>query len=299
MEQMQQIRQELEAMKARLEAAEARAAKAEAAAQAADDYRQIVNAMMGHVYSYYNHSERRDLEDYWVRSRDDIVYAHNNLGYVGRQGVWEYYIDGTDRNKARYAEIDKRVYNLDPPEGAAAGYRVIHVLGSPYVEIAKDRKTAQGIWMSFSFMSNMDQDGVGNPSYVLQRFAGDFLREDDKWRLWHVRDYTDVSMDIGTNLLGPDQVERDEEGRPVEHDGPPMGKNKDGDDKAAGMPPPPTRDGVKNRTLTLESSNMYNPWTWTVNEPKIPQAYAVWDPAQSYITVAPEHQDDGSAWIVE
>ena len=52
------------------------------------------------------------------------------------------------------------------------------------------------------------------------------------------------------------------------------------------MPPPPVRAGVKNRTLTLESSNMYNPWTWTVNEPKIPQAYDTWDPAQSYITVA-------------
>lgn len=305
MEQMQQILQELEAMKARLDAAEARAAKAETEAQAADDYRQIVNAMMGHVYSYYNHSERNDLEDYWVRSRDDIVYAHNNLGYVGRQGVWEYYIDGTDRNKARYAAIDKRIYNLDPPEGAAAGYRVIHVLGSPYVEIAKDRKTAQGIWMSFSFMSNMDQNGEGNPSYVLQRFAGDFLREDDKWRLWHIRDYTDVSMEIETNLLGPDDVERDADGRPVEHDGPPMGNTKKkegpggGEQKDSGMPPPPARDGVKNRTLTLESSNMYNPWTWTVNEPKIPQAYEVWDPAQSYITVAPEHQDEGCAWIVE
>lgn len=284
---------ELEMMKQQLAALEARVEKAEREARRADDYRQITNAMMGHVYSYYSHTERRDLEDYWVRSRDDIVYAHNDRAYTGRQGVWEYYIDGTDANKKRYAGFARANYNVDTPEGAAAGYRVIHVLGSPYIEIAEDRKTAQGIWMSFSFMSNMDQNGKGNPSYVLQRFSGEFLREEDKWRLWHVRDYTDVQLRIDTPLQSPDTVEWGPDGKPVERMGPPIAARPEGSGSPKppqGMPPVQVEDGDKIRKLILESSNNYQPWTHTVSEPSIPQPYAKWDPEQSYIQFIPEHQ---------
>ena len=294
MTELESLRQELDALKA--EVTSLRQASA-----AADDYRQITNAMMGHVYSYYNHSERNDLKTFWVQSRDDIVYAHNNRGYFGKQGVWEYYIDGTDRTKKNYHKYAREIYNLEYPEGTAPGYRVIHVLGSPYIEIAGDRKTAQGIWMSFSFMSNMNAQGVANPSYVLQRFAGDFLNENGVWKLWHVRDYTDVSMEIETNTEGP-EVARDDQGRPIERMGPPMGGKKGAPD----MPPPgkddkppiQQEDGKKVRKLVLESSNMYNPWTVTRNEPAIPMPYETWDPKQCYITIVPEHQDEDSGFKV-
>ena len=287
---------ELELLKQQIVALEARLDQVEREAKKADDYRQITNAMMGHIHSYYNHTERKDLEDYWVQSRNDIVYAHNDRAYTGKQGVWEYYIDGTDANKKRYAGYAKNIYNVDTPEGAAAGYRVIHVLGSPYIEISADRKTAQGIWMSFSFMSNMDSEGKGNPSYVLQRFSGEFLREDDKWRLWHVRDYTDVHMKIDTPLQNADTVEWDPDGKPVEHMGPPMAVPGKGGPGGPGvpkdMPPPQVEDGVKIRKMILESSNSYQPWTHTVCEPYIPRPYEAWEPAQSYIRFVPEHQHD-------
>lgn len=280
---------ELEELKLQVQNLTQKLQKVAQDAEKADDYRQITNAMMGHVYSYYSHTERKDLEEYWVQSRDDIVYAHNDRAYTGRQGVWEYYIDGTDANKQRYARLAQELYHVDTPEGAAAGYRVIHVLGSPYIEIAADRKTAQGIWMSFSFMSNIGEDGSGNPSYVLQRFSGEFLREEDKWRLWHVRDYTDVHMKIDTPLQNTQTVEWGADGKPVERMGPPIGNNKD---VKKAMPAPQIEDGIKIRKMILESANVYQPWTHTVSEPRIPQPYDVWSPDQSYIQFIPEHQGD-------
>ena len=280
---------ELEALRAQLQELTERVKRAEAETARADDYRQITNAMMGHIYSYYNHSERQDLKDYWVQSRDDIVYAHNDRAYTGRDGVWEYYIDGTDASKRSYAEAARKNYHVDTPEGAAAGYRVIHVLGSPYIEIAADRKTAQGIWMSFSFMSNIGTDGTGNPSYVLQRFSGEFLREADKWRLWHIRDYTDVHMKIDTPLENTETVQWNADGTPVEQMGPPVGTGRE--NQQGNTPPPPTQeDGDKIRKMLLESANVYQPWTHTVNEPYIPQPYDHWKPEQSYIQFIPEHR---------
>lgn len=292
---------ELELLKQELNAMKGEIAELEAKASAGDDYRQITNAIMGHVYCYYSHQERHDLETFWVTGRDDIVYAHNTIGSLGKQGVWEYYIDGTDGRKANYAKTAKEIYNLDIPEGAAAGYRVIHVMGSPFIEIAKDRKTAQGIWMSFSFMSNMDDEGYANPSFVLQRFAGDFLNENGVWKLWHIRDYTDVSMNIEVSLTDPDKVERDAEGRPIEQDGPgimPKSRHEKDEGPGGAGGPQPT-DGKKQRKLDLKSSNMYEAWTCTVNEPAIPTPYDKWDPAQSCITFVKEHQDEQSAFIVE
>lgn len=285
---------ELELLKEQITALEARLDKAEQEAQKADDYRQITNAMMGHIHSYYNHTERKDLEDYWVKSRDDIVYAHNDRAYTGKQGVWEYYIDGTDASKKRYAALAQKFYHVDTPDGAAAGYRVIHVLGSPYIEIAGDRKTAQGIWMSFSFMSNIGGDGRGNPSYVLQRFSGEFLREDDKWRLWHIRDYTDVHMKIETPLQDTETVEWGPDGKLMDRMDPPIGGKgpggPGGPQPPKDMPPPQVEDGEKIRKMILESTNSYQPWTHTVSEPYIPRAYESWDPAQSYIQFIPEHR---------
>ena len=281
---------ELEALRAQLQALTERVERAEAEAARTDDYRQITNAMMGHIYSYYNHSERQDLKDYWVQSRDDIVYAHNDRAYTGRKGVWEYYIDGTDANKRRYAQAARENYHVETPEGAAAGYRVIHVLGSPYIEIAADRKTAQGIWMSFSFMANIGIDGTGNPSYVLQRFSGEFLREADKWRLWHIRDYTDVHMKIDTPLENTKTVRWNPDGTPVEQMGPPVGTGRENQQGSTPPPPPTPEDGEKIRKMLLESANVYQPWTHTVNEPYIPQPYDHWRPEQSYIQFIPEHR---------
>ncbi len=291
MTELELLRQELEQMKSKI-------AQLEKETAAIDDYRGITNAMMGHIYSYYNHSERDDLEHFWVRSREDIAYAHNDVAYFGQQGVWEYYVDKTDITKENYRRYARKVYNMDWPEGTAPGYRVIHILGTPYIEIAGDRKTAQGIWMSFSFMSNMDSEGRANPSYVLQRFSGEFLNEDGRWKLWHVRDYTDVPMDIDTIVSDPDTVPRDENGRPVERKGPPIG-GKNGETVPEDMPPPPVHDGRKTRDLDVQSSSSYEPWTITYNEPAIPMPYEKWYPARCYITIKENHRDGSSGFEVE
>ena len=300
--EQKELMQQLASVQKNMEAMQAELNEMKNKAQRGEDYRQITNAMMGHVYSYYAHREREDLERFWVQSRDDISYSHNTKGDVTRAGVWNYYINGTDQRKARFAEIRKRVYNLDTPEGAAPGYRVIHILGSPYVEIAGDRKTAQGVWMSFSFMSSMNNEGKADTDFVLQRFGADFLNENGQWRIWHIRDYTDLTMDIPTHLKGP-EVRRDEEGRPIETRGPEMHEG-----AGHGGPNGPRRSGGpglglsgpdRSRELTLESAWTYQPWTCTVMEPKLPMPYEHWDPKQSFITVASEDQDEFCAFIVE
>lgn len=304
MTELEDLKQQMSAMSDRLTAATEELAEMKKRALQGDDYRKIVNAMMGHVYCYYAHHEREDMERFWVRFRDDISYAHNTKGDVTRAGVWNYYINGTDQRKEHFSKIRKEIYNLDTPEGAAPGYRVIHILGSPYVEIAGDRKTAQGIWMSFSYMSSMNDQGYANTDFVLQRFGADFLNENDEWRIWHIRDYTDLTMDIPTHLKGP-EVQRDVEGKPIESKGPEMPEAPKGEGQpnssngSIGQDDPRHSGADRSRELILESAWTYQPWTCTVMEPRLPMPYEHWDPKQSFITVKPEDMDEMCRFIVE
>lgn len=80
-------------------------------------------------------------------------------------------------------------------------------LSSPVIEIAEDRMTAKGLWMSSGFESRVypagessgipsidrrtpDSDGVRHACFwVWSRVAADFIREDGQWRIWHLHIY--------------------------------------------------------------------------------------------------------------
>jgi hypothetical protein len=147
----------------------------------------------------------------------------------------------------------------------AAGYRVVHILGSPYIEIAGDRMSAQGVWTAFSTMSRIGEDGLAHPFSQVQRFSGEFLREDGQWKIWHVRDYEDFTFNT-------DQIARDLDGtaRPD-------------DPKRDYAPPDPEirkHQGV--RELVYESSYGYQPWTATAREPRLPEPYDTWENATPF-----------------
>ncbi len=80
------------------------------------------------------------------------------------------------------------------------------------------------------------------------------------------------------------------DGTPVEQMGPPVGTGHENQQGSTPPPPPTPEDGEKIRKMLLESANVYQPWTHTVNEPYIPQPYDHWRPEQSYIQFIPEHR---------
>ena len=156
-----------------------------AQAERADDYRQIMNAMAKHVFGYYGQIQETELDQYWSR-RDDIVYAHGSMAYYGRENVFNYYTGMPQAMKAKFRGIAKRVYGLDFPEDQGPGYKVMNMLLSPYVEIAADRQTARGVWMAYSYMTHPDDEGKPDTALGLTRYAGEFVREDGEWKLWHM-----------------------------------------------------------------------------------------------------------------
>lgn len=261
----------MEKLLARIEALEAEVAESKKAAQRADDYRQVVNCMMRHIYGYYYHMEEEELNKYWAIDKEDVMYAHSNVAHYGYDSIYKYYVEGTNASKAKYREIGERVYGVKYEGNAAPSYRVCHILGSPYVEIAGDRKTAQGVWMSFSTMTRMNDLGLAEPTSVIQRFSGDFVNEDGEWKIWHVRDYEDFYLSTGRlmdNLIGGTA-------RPDDPD--PMANAPYASEEFK------KANGIVD--LELKGAMCYQPWVETAREPHLPEPYETWDDTVPNIVV--------------
>ena len=232
-------------LSARVEAAKASISKAEA-------YRQIMNLMSAHVHCCLNQDYAMELERYWSR-RDDIVYANGDLAYVGREAVWKYYAGSAgNRTIAAYQALGK-----EPPaggEGKTPGYKNMNLIGTPYVEIAEDGKTAQGIWMAHSFQGCLDETGALVTQGVLSRYSGEFIFEDGAWKIWRRRNYADVVFEEEpAGMMGP----------------PPT---------ADGKPPKPMVVNPLPTTLTrirAESAD-YTPDSLPAGGPALPQPYETW-----------------------
>ena len=76
--------------------AEMKLAKAETRAQRAEAYMEIKNVWAAHAYCYRAQQQRYEIENFWAKEHDDIMYAHGNMAFVGKETVLNYYAKGNE-----------------------------------------------------------------------------------------------------------------------------------------------------------------------------------------------------------
>lgn len=73
--------------------------------------------------------------------------------------------------------------NPFPP--TTKGLMIEHTLTTGIIEIADDRQTAKGVWISPGHETFPMGDTM-RPHWSWGRYAVDFVREDGGWRIWHL-----------------------------------------------------------------------------------------------------------------
>ena len=219
----------------------------------AESYRQIMNLMSAHVHCCLDQNYEEELDKYWSH-RDDIVYANGDMAYVGQAAVRRYYVEAAKERNQRVRQALKMVGKDIPSGDKIPGYKNMNLIGTPYVEIAEDGQTAQGIWMAHSFMGCPDQNGTLKTQGVLSRYSGEFILEDDQWKIWRRRNYADVVFEENpAMMMGPPPTE---DGKPPE----PMVVN----------PKPTTLTKIK------AGSTGYSETSVPSDVPGIPDPYETW-----------------------
>lgn len=130
----------------------------------------------------------RIVDELWARRAEDVSSEVGPSGvYIGLERLASYY-----------------------QKEAAAGRLTVHTMTTPDIQVAGDGRTARGLWLSIGSESDAGELGEHPPKtlqerllltsrdsqgrayraeWVWQKFAVDFLREDGRWKLWHLHVY--------------------------------------------------------------------------------------------------------------
>jgi hypothetical protein len=85
------------------------------------------------------------------------------------------------------------------PENYGIGQMLIHQLTSPYIEIAADGKTAQGLWYAPGQVTVAHPDTV-DAMWMYERYGVDFVKENGEWKMWHMFVGTDWGFPSGNDF---------------------------------------------------------------------------------------------------
>jgi hypothetical protein len=114
------------------------------------------------------------------------LYAQHTPGtsvQLATTGIWE----GIEGVKKLYIGM------LGTYEGERIGRLYEHDLTTPVIEVAEDMKTAKAQWTSPGMETHYDpKTGKLKSLWCWGKYSCDFIVEDGKWKIWHMRWYTTI-----------------------------------------------------------------------------------------------------------
>jgi hypothetical protein len=149
---------------------------AEMKAQKALDILEIQNMASMHEYYHSALMHEAELDNVWSK-RDDISWKNNSDYYANRKAVYNFYGEGVKK-------MDKT---------AALWY---HMLATPVIVVAGDGQTAKAVWQSFGNVS-----GTNMAQWTQEKYSMDFIKEDGKWKIWHLRTYVEFYTNVDSEKL--------------------------------------------------------------------------------------------------
>lgn len=231
---------------------EEKIALADKKAQRAEDYAEIQNAVAGHMYCYRAQNQFYDIENYWSK-RDDISYG----GVRGREAAIEFYCNGNQRMRdAKLRLVNKYYPEVEIcPENDGVGDMVAKAATTPYIIIAGDGQTAQGIWFSPGICCEVGPDCKPKATYVQEKVAIDFVKEDGSWKILHLNLYMDFQSSVPNYVLDDSLYK----GRTFSF---------------------PTEDEKKEQPMKLKPP--YSVTKVAKFNPPLPQKYETWDDSMAF-----------------
>jgi hypothetical protein len=176
-----------------------------AANDLARDVVDIQNLMSRRAF-YHSVGQNENELKLWAQ-KSPVRWAQNQGCWVGMAAIRDYY-ETTNyamqrANLARKAKANPKIEN-DFDKNRFVGESIFHLLTTPIIEVARDGKTAKGLW----YTPGLILTGDGNKSAALEiweRYGVDFIREDGQWRFLHVQVNTDFMKPMGAPF--PEQNE--------------------------------------------------------------------------------------------
>ena len=179
-------------------------------AQRALDAQAIQNVMSWHVMYHCYGEHRAEMENIWVQEYENQMtasFGQNQGFYVGYGSIWDAYVDGHDTSwlssAKRYCEnngIDISGWTDDQilEVYGGVGQLLLHVTTTAIIEVAEDGKTAKAFWYSPGMIAESGSSG----NTIWEAYGVDFVKENGKWKMWHLHMFTDFMGSFYLTLGG-------------------------------------------------------------------------------------------------
>ena len=162
--------------------------------QRAQDYCDIQNVFA--LHEYYHHLPAEEIEMIFAKKQKDVCFAQNWGTWVGLDLIKKYYRGNTKEELQKKLDAIRK-WHPDIPNDlkyASVGSMGFHMLTTPIIEVAEDGQTAKGMWYTPGFMTGFNEKtGKWGATWMYEKYAVDFIKEDGKWKIWHFC----VFMDFG------------------------------------------------------------------------------------------------------
>jgi hypothetical protein len=169
------------------------------------DIEDIKDLMARRGFYVANDMRREELNDLWVTTPkyQKTASLGSNWGYyVGMDEISSYYVvkHVEERQKlldaycASHPEVENRRENL------GYGCMSSHLVTTPLVVLSGDGYTAQGNWYVIGQESTWRPDGPASCHWFNDRIAVDFVKENGRWKIWHLVISNDIHVEAGESL---------------------------------------------------------------------------------------------------
>lgn len=177
--------------------------------------REIQNLMSRYTYCYTIKKEKDIYDMFWSHALPDITLGVNNGWYVGNDAVRGYYQGIHEKillkSRIIQALFPEKTEGMTEQELYGIGSMEYKPLDTAVIEVADDLQTAKGLWCCRG--SYLDFTSGGPVSYwEWSFFAGDFVREGDEWKIWHLDYLMEIDSPCGKSWAQPFEGYPDEPG---------------------------------------------------------------------------------------
>lgn len=161
---------------------------------------QIQNTMSRHEFYHAAIRNLEEIDTFWVsRNGPNAASAtFSSPAWVmnGIETIRRAYGGRSHGDAEKALEAIRKVDPKIKAEDYGAGSEwVMHTSTTPVIEIAGDGKTAKGVWYSpgIGIMGHVENGKIGvTGSFFYEKYAGDFVKEDGVWKIWHLQMAYDI-----------------------------------------------------------------------------------------------------------
>jgi hypothetical protein len=260
---------------------------------------EVQNTFSKHCFYHEAGKHRAEMLDIWVKKDGEFAKTakwQQPMGInVGYDAIWQFYVLNKEKSNQQIldeiSKADPSIKNI-PENLGVGGEWASHTQSTPVIEVAGDGKTAKGIWESpgLHFQAQVKDGKISkNGSWFWEKYAADFVKEDGKWKIWHIAMYyentppgwnADTDTYEAKSAMGGPGGPGGDQGR----SGAPSGDKKAAGDagKVAAELAPQTQVG---QAYTKSNPNPYKAWSPTkvpAIDPKFPEPYYTFSETFSY-----------------